>query len=291
MKFGFNVFGRPPETLAIIARKAEEVGFESIWISDHLIWPKEIRSEYPYDPNPYQATPTGPAPVGPHTLLVDTLVLLSHLAAVTSKLRLGTGVYILPIRNPIVTARAVSTLDILSGGRLTLGVGMGWMPEEFEMAAEGFDDRVERFEECLGVLKTLWEDDVPEFHGKFFDFGPAKFEPKPVQKPHPPILIGGESLAAYRRAARLADGFYGLGGHGRTPELAAQRVRSLRRWLTEYGREDVPFEITVSCGKPTPSEVQQFAEVGVSRLMVSPWTGGDEMEDLERYGEDVFAKL
>ncbi len=285
MKFGFNVFGRPPEAIAGIARKAEEVGFESVWMSDHLIWPKEIKSEYPYVPNPYKGNPP---PVGPHTLLGDTLVVLSHVAAVTTKLRLATGVYILPIRSPIVTARAVATLDVVSGGRFSMGVGMGWMPEEFKIAGEGFDDRVERSEECLGVLKTLWEDDTSEFHGKFFDFGPAKFEPKPVQKPCPPILFGGESKAAYHRAVRLGDGFYGLGVY--TPDLAAKRVKRLKELRREYGRENEPFEVTLGYGKPTPDEVQQFAEAGVSRLIVSPWTGGDEFDDLERFAENLIGK-
>jgi len=287
MKIGFNVFLLPLQVLAGVARKADELGFESIWISDHLIWPKEIRTVYPYEPNPYTL-----GRVGPHTPLLDPFVTLSYIAAITSRVRLGIGVYILPLRNPLVTARAAVTVDVLSGGRLLLGIGMGWMEEEFTIAGEDFGTRVKRAEECVQVLKALWTQQEPEFHGRFFDFGPAKFEPKPVQRPHPPIVLGGESEAALRRTAMLGDGWYGIGGACSTPESAARRVERLRQLRREAGRENEPFEISVSPGgRLTLDDIARFQEAGVDRLLVSPWSGGDEIEDLERFAHEVLHKL
>ncbi len=286
MKTGFNIFTLRQDLIIDVARKADEIGIESIWISDHLIWPKEIHTEYPYSPNPYTS-----GMVGPHTPLLDPFVVLSHIAAVTSKIRLGIGVYILPLRDPFVTARIAMTLDVLSGGRLSLGVGMGWMEEEFVPVRQDFHNRAARAEECVQVLKALWTEEEPEFHGRFYDFEPVKFGPKPVQKPHPPLLFGGETKAALSRAARLGDGWYGLGG--KTLEEATAIVNKLRELRREAGREAEPFEITMSgSGQLTPDDIARYQEAGVDRLMMSPFSGaGGEIEALERFAEEVLAKL
>ncbi|MEE8369328.1 MAG: LLM class F420-dependent oxidoreductase [Dehalococcoidia bacterium] len=287
MKIGFNVFLMKQELLTDVARKADELGVESIWISDHLIWPKEIHTEYPYSPNPYTS-----GAVGPHTPLLDPFVLLSHIAALTSNIRLGVGVYILPLRDPFVTARTAMTLDVLSGGRLSLGVGLGWMEEEFVPVGQGFHNRADRTEEIVQVLKALWTEDDPEFHGRFYDFGPVKFTPKPVQKPHPPLLFGGETKAALSRAARLGDGWYGLGG--KTLEEASRIVKKLRELRREAGRAAEPFEITVSgAGQMTPDDIARYQEAGVDRLMMSPFSGegGSEMDQMERFAEEILARL
>src|SRR5437773_9015534 len=158
------------------------------------------------------------------------------------------------------------SLDVLSGGRLTLGVGVGWLAEEFQAVGIDFQTRAARTRECVRALRTLWTETEPEFHGRFFSFGPVRFEPKPVQKPHPPIVFGGESAAALRRAAALGDGWYGV---GHTPETAGNQVNRLQRLLAEAGRADAPFEVTVSHGGGalTADDVARYAAAGVQRVV------------------------
>src|SRR5207249_1938313 len=207
-----------------------------VWVPEHLVLPTRITSRYPYAPD-------GIPPFSPDAPHLDPLVLLTHVAAATARIRLGTSVYLLPLRHPLVTARLALSLDVLSGGRLTLGVGVGWLAEEFQAAGIDFQTRAARTRECVRALRTLWTETEPEFHGRFFSFGPLRFEPKPVQQPHPPIVFGGETEAALRRAAALGDGWYGV---GHTPESAAVQATKLRALLAAAGRGAAPFELTVS---------------------------------------------
>src|SRR5216110_2231169 len=221
MKIGVALFRLRPERMAAVARHAEGLGFESVWVPEHLVLPTRITSRYPYAPD-------GVAPFSPDAPHLDPLVLLTHVAAATARIRLGTSVYLLPLRHPLVTARLAMSLDVLSGGRLTLGVGVGWLAEEFQAAGIDFQTRAARTRECVRALRTLWTETEPEFHGRFFSFGPVRFESKPVQQPHPPIVFGGETEAALRRAAALGDGWYGV---GHTPESAAVQATKLRALL------------------------------------------------------------
>ena len=265
MKLALGLFwgGQEPEDLAIIARRADELGYESVWIWEHVVYPKVIRSKYPY-------TPDGAPPFADHRTL-DPFVTLAHIAAVTSRIRLGTNIFILPLRNPFLTARAVVTLDVLSRGRVILGAAVGWLEEEFALLGQDFSTRGARADECAQVLRALWTQDDPEFHGRHFDFGSVKFEPKPVQKPHPPILFGGESKAAMRRAARLGDGWLSSGGID-TPESAAAKIDALRSLRRDAGRADEPFQ-TMASGGPwlTLEQIDGFEKAGVDRLLVAPW--------------------
>jgi len=236
VKVGVALFRLRPERVAAVARHAEGLGFESVWVPEHLVLPTHITSRYPYAPD-------GVAPFSPDAPHLDPLVLLTHVAAATARIRLGTSVYLLPLRHPLVTARLAMSLDVLSGGRLTLGVGVGWLAEEFQAAGIDFQTRAARTRECVRALRTLWTETEPEFHGRFFSFGPLRFEPKPVQQPHPPIVFGGETEAALRRAAALGDGWYGV---GHTPESAAVQATKLRALLAAAGRGAAPFELTVS---------------------------------------------
>ena len=284
MKVGINVFRVPAQSLAEVARRAEELGYESVWISDHLVLPLQFGgSHYPY-------TDDGMPPMRPDIPLLDPLSALAYMAAVTSRVRLGTSVYILPLRNPIVTARAAVTVDVLSRGRLIFGVGIGWLAEEFATAGEGFRNRARRTEEGVEILKALWTQPEPEFHGRFYDFGPIKFEPKPAQRPHPPIHFGGETEAALRRAAALGDGWYGI---GHAPESAAAKVQKLRALREEAGRGNGPFEVTVGAGRSVDLEtIQRYAVAGVDRIMVSPWTRSQSViEGLEQFAREVVLKL
>jgi probable F420-dependent oxidoreductase len=265
IKVGIGLFwgGMEPEDLTTVAARADELGYESVWIWEHLVYPRIINSKYPYSPD-------GKPPFADDRTL-DPWVTLAHIAAVTKNIRLGTNIYILPLRNPFITARAVLTLDILSGGRAILGAGVGWLEEEYDLLGESFHDRGKRAEEIVAVLKALWIQREPQFHGQFYDFGPVRFEPKPLQKPHPPIIFGGETDAAMRRAARIGDGWISSGAL-ETPETAAAKVAKLRAWRREAGREKDPFDVTMVGGAwLEPPELKRFEEAGVTRLLMAPW--------------------
>jgi alkanesulfonate monooxygenase SsuD/methylene tetrahydromethanopterin reductase-like flavin-dependent oxidoreductase (luciferase family) len=169
----------------------------------------------------------------------------------------------------------IVTLDVLSGGRLSLGVGAGWLEEEFRALGVDFASRGARLRECVRVWRALWQEETPSFSGKFFSFGPVVFEPKPKQRPGPPILFGGETPAALRRAAALGDGWYGV---RHTPESARVQVERLRALLDQEGRAEESFEITVSSGALTRHECDRFAAVGVHRVVALPWRQDAEAE-------------
>jgi probable F420-dependent oxidoreductase len=282
MKIGIPLFLLPHRAMAEVAARAESLGFESVWVPEHLVFPTEIRSRYPYTAN-------GIPPIRVDAPHLDPLVTLTHIAAATRTIRLGTNVYILPLRHPLVTARVAVSVDHFSGGRLTLGVGAGWMEEEFVAAGIDFATRGARMRECVRALRALWTEAEPSFHGKFFDFGPVKFEPKPVQTPSIPLVFGGETDVALRRAAKLGDGWYGV---GHTPESAAGQVAKLRRLRDEAGRGDVAFEHTVSHGAPTLDRdgVRRYEDAGIDRVVVLPWRRGRDAQDaLPRLADAVRA--
>ena len=282
MKIGVPLFLLRPEHMPDVARRADELGFESVWFAEHLVFPVRITSKYPY-------TADGQPPINPATPLLDPLVFLAHIAARTSRIRLGTNIYLLPLRHPIAVARMAMTLDLVSGGRLSFGVGAGWLKEEFDATAIDFESRGARMREAVRALRTLWTESEPEFHGRHFDFGPVKFEPKPVQKPHPPLLFGGETEAALRRAADLGDGWFGV---GHTPESAAARVASLRQLREKAGRADAPFEITVSCPPVRRDQIPAYEEAGVDRLVMLPWQRGREAhEKLESLADELRLQM
>lgn len=281
MKVGVPLFGVRPEHMTSVAQRAEALGFESVWVPEHLVFPTQIVSRYPYAKD-------GVPPINPATPLLDPLIVLTQIAARTERIRLGTNIYILPLRHPLQTARMAMTLDLLSNGRLEFGVGVGWLAEEFAAAGIDFETRAGRTRECVRVLKALWTESEPEFHGRYFSFGPVKFEPKPVQKPHPPLIFGGETDAALKRAAALGDGWYGV---GHSPESAAVQTQKLRTLLLEHERGDVKFENTVSHGARTLShdELQRYTEANVHRVVILPWTRGREAEEaMARLADSVL---
>jgi len=280
VKIGIPLFMLRPDSMAEVAVQAEQLGFESVWVAEHLVFPTEIRSRYPY-------TAEGVPPINPATPLLDPLLVLMQVAARTERIRLGTNVYILPLRHPLVVARMAMTLDVLSGGRLTFGVGLGWLAEEFDAVGVDFASRGARTREYVRAIRTLWTESEPTFAGQYVAFGPVKFEPKPLQRPHPPIVFGGESDAALRRAAALGDGWYGV---GHTPQSAAAQAARLRSLLEATGRAASPFEITVSHGgaELSSDDVARYADAGVDRVVSLPWRRGREAHDaLARLAERV----
>jgi probable F420-dependent oxidoreductase len=271
MKIGVPLFLVRPEHMATVAQRAEELGFESVWVPEHLVFPVEIKSRYPYAAD-------GVPPIQPATPLVDPLIVLAQVAARTSRIRLGTNIYLAALRHPLQTARMAMTLDLLSNGRLTLGVGAGWLAEEFAAAGIDFSSRAGRLRECVRAMKVLWTEPEPAFRGRYYSFGPVKFEPKPLQRPHPPIVFGGETDAALHRAAALGDGWYGV---GHSPDSVRPQIAKLREYLRAAGRGGAPFEITVSSRSSdlTQGDLGHYADAGVHRIVVLAWRRSREAED------------
>lgn len=249
-----------PEIVRTLGREAEDRGFESIWVPEHVVLFDEYDSSYPYSPD-------GAFPGGADSGMVEPLTALTYLAAVTDRIRLGTGICLVPQRNPVYTAKAVTDLDSLSNGRVEFGVGVGWLREEFEALGMPFERRGQRTDEHLAVMKALWCDEVSEYHGELYDLPPCRMYPKPVQSPHPPIHVGGESDAAMRRVARLGQGWFSF---NRLPADLPEPLERLEGALAAEGRsrDDVTLSVSPYFNAVTPEMVAQYAELGVDRLIV-----------------------
>jgi probable F420-dependent oxidoreductase len=283
MKFATFMMQTQPSSLAAVARKAEELGFESLWIPEHIILPVQYKSPYPY-------SSSGRMPAPPETPLHDPMLALAYVAGITSTIRLATGIFVLPIRNPFATAKAVASLDVLSGGRFIFGVGIGWLEEEFAAVGMTFKDRALRSREYLELMKELWTSSDPVYKGKTVSTEGCRFMPKPVQKPHPPIVFGGHTSPALRRAARLGDGWYGI---AESIDGIRETIGQLRERERELKRES-SLEITISprIGQPlTPALVKQFADMDVSRIIFAAGPSArEQIAGMERFRDDVMSK-
>ncbi len=245
MKYGFTLPGRGPlarpDTLAAIARRGEELGYHMLMTGDHIVVPRKIDSPYPY-------TEGGEFPGSGSGEAMEQLTVLAFLAGQTQRIRLVTSVLIVPHRNPLVAAKVLATLDVLSKGRLVVGVGVGWMREEFEaLGLPPFEERGAVTDEYIQAFKELWTSDNPTFEGRYCRFAGISFLPKPVQKPHPPIWVGGESRRAIRRAAQLADGWYPIGSNPQfpmgEPEELAAGLKRLASYAERAGRDPAKIEV------------------------------------------------
>ncbi len=258
MKFGLRYcntgrYTDPAEAVALL-QAAEAAGFESAWTVEHVVVPRDYRSAYPY-------SPTGRMPGRePAFSIPDPLIWMAYVAAATRRIRLATGILILPEHNPVLCAKQVATLDHLSGGRVILGIGVGWLRGEFDALGVPFARRGARTEEYIGAMRALWEQETPSYRGEFVSFEAAYMRPKPVGG-SVPIVIGGHSPAAARRAGRLADGFFPA--RGCPPEL----MDALREGAAEAGRDPAAIEITVSAPEDL-DQIPRLAEAGVSRVLV-----------------------
>lgn len=267
MRFGVALGRCNPAFFADVVDAADEFGYESIWLPEHLVFTTAMsRSPYPGETHP---------PVPPQTPIFDAFAYLAWFAARTTRVRLGTHVYNIGLRHPFVTARGVQTVDVVSGGRFEFGVGASWLEEEWVAAELDFATRGRRVDECIDVCKQLWTQPATTHHGEFFSFDGAVFEPKCVQQPHPPILIGGESKAALRRAARRGDGWIGM---GHSLESAKQQIATLDELLAQHGRDRVRdgFQVCLGGMVETSDDVAQWEALGVTRLIVSPWRRSPE---------------
>jgi len=275
LEFGIALGRLRPPDFEPVALEADRLGFESIWLPEHLVLPVEMAG------SPFAAAEHPPVP--PDAPVFDAFGYLSYLAGRTSRIRLGTHVYLLGLRHPFVAARAVQTLDLVSGGRAEVGVGSGWLRSEWHAAGLDPRTRGRRLDEALAVCKRLWTEPVVEHHGAFYDFGPVMFEPKPVQKPHPPILVGGESEAALRRAARDGDGWVGL---KHTPGSCAAPIARLTELRTEYDRAKSSFEHVCLGRVESPDDARRFEDAGITRLIVTPWNRSEEgLDGIRRFAD------
>ncbi len=265
-----------------VARVAEEVGFDSVWGGEHVIFPSSIESAYPY-------TPDGKVPATPETPIPDPLIWLAYVAAAAPTLRLGTCILILPQRNPLVLAKELATLDHLSNGRVELGIGVGWMREEFEALGIPWERRGARTDEYVAALRTIWSGSHVEFHGEFVDFEPLTCTPQPAQGADIPILVGGDTPAAIRRAARLADGYFP--GEG-DPVQLAELIAALRAECTAQDRDPDEVEINAIFAaqmQDPAAGAERMAEMGVARAMVPAFffAGDGGLDRLREFGQAI----
>ena len=287
MRFGVHLIASGKmiegEKIARVARRAEELGYDSLWVSDHIIFPTELRSPYPYSPD-------GKLPLDPTNPLLEPFTVLSYAAAVTKTIKLGTSVIIVPYRDPIVTAKIVSSLDVLSGGRFIFGVGVGWLEEEFRVLRQNLSDRAAQTREALLAMKACWTREDPEFHGKFFDFSGIKFAPKPRQKPHPPIWFGGNSQPALKRAAALGDGWHAV---WETPEEVTEKAVILRDLCTKAGKNFADFALTINVNNKVPytiENVKKYKAAGISMMFIPRSFQADVdgvIENMETFAKDI----
>jgi probable F420-dependent oxidoreductase len=277
VKFGIALAALNPHFHVDATDEAERLGYESVWMAEHLILPVQMsRSPHPGEEHP---------PIPPTTPVFDAFAYLAFLAGRTQHVRLGTHVYNIGLRHPFIAARAVQTLDVLSAGRVEFGVGASWLEEEWRAVDLDFRSRGRRVDEALEVCKRLWTETEVAHKGEFFAFDTVAFEPKPVQQPWPPILIGGESPAALRRAARTGDGWIGM---GHTFDTAAAQIARLHELRREYGREDAAFQICLGGPVESADDVKRWEELAVTRLVVSPWRRSPEaIEGMRRFADLV----
>ena len=285
MKFGLafasSIAIEGPDALDL-CRHAEAAGFESLWGGEHVVLPTTIESPYPY-------TADGKIPAAPDTPIPDPLIWLAFAAAAAPTMRLGTCILIVPQRNPLVLAKELATLDRLSGGKVELGLGVGWMKEEFDALGVPWERRGARNDEYIAAMRALWAGPHAEFHGEFVDFPPVTCSPRPVQASIP-ILVGGDTDVAIRRAARLADGYFP--GEG-DPERLGALIARVREAAEREGRDPASIEIdamfTQHLGDPLAG-VEQLTALGVDRVMVPAffYAGPGGLDRLDEFGQQVI---
>jgi len=282
IKVGTAIGMLNPRYFQSVAVAADQLGYESLWMPEHLVFPQRMAGS-PYSPQDGDAAHP---PVPPETPLFDVFAYLAFLAGQTSRIRLGTNVYLMGLRHPFVAARAIQTLDIVSAGRAEIGIGAGWLRSEWTAAGMDPATRGRRLDEVLAVCKRLWSEETVAHQGEFYQFEPVRFEPKPVQRPHPPIHIGGISHAALRRTARSGDGWYAI---GQTLATIAPLLKTLREMVRAEGRDPQQLEIISSADVSTRDDLRRWEDLGVTRLVVCPWRRGSEAVDgLRRFAEDVL---
>jgi probable F420-dependent oxidoreductase len=272
-----------PENAVFLAKTCEDRDIESLWTVEHVVVPAGYQAEYPYSSN-------GKMP-GPEDLPIpDPLIWLAYVAAETQKIKLATGILILPQRHPAYVAKEVATLDLLSGGRTILGIGIGWLREEFAALGIEFEDRVERTEEACSALRTLWKPGANAFKGEHFHWDALESNPKPVQEGGVPIVVGGHVKGAARRAARVGDGFFPMKAEG---GRLAELLDAMGDECAKIGRDPAEIEITTSLPGRNVDAIKALEDQGVSRCVMGPPAFDREglEKGLDAFANDIIAKL
>ena len=269
-----------PDYIADAARFIEQAGFHSLWVPEHVLLFPDYASRYPYADD-------GRVPGNPQGVL-DPFTALTFIAAQTRRVRLGTGICLVPQRQPVYTAKMVADLDYLSGGRVDFGVGIGWLAEEFQALGMDFHTRARRCAEYIDAMKALWADGVSSFTGETVEIQSCYFNPKPVQKPHPPIYFGGESEPALKRVATQGDGWY---GYDLEPAGVRERLVLLDRMLADAGRSRADIDVVVCPNrhKITAETVAAYRDAGVEQL-ISP-VFARSLDDLKRRAERLLTTV
>ena len=279
MKIGLSIISMKASEHVAAAVLAEALGYDSVWYGEHIVLPHH--TDFPVKPQPY----------GPQELF-DPLVLLAGLAGKTSRIRLATGILMLPLRAPIMAARQILAVDHLSQGRFDMAVGSGWLQDEYDAAGTDMRTRGARMDEALDFINQLFQPGDIAFEGTYYGVAPTRFEPKPIQKPRPPFLVGGASDAALRRAARW-DGWYGV--VSTVAQFAAARAR-IEAYREELGRADQPFEYVLvfhegmECkGAPSRGELEDYIAAGAQRIVVTPWAYDyrQALPRIAQYAQDI----
>lgn len=277
MKIGISLGTLHPSLWVEATREADRLGFESAWMPEHLVIPVALEG------SPHAGAEHPPIPS--NVPVFDVFTYLGYLAGQTRQIHLGTQVYNIGLRHPFSVARAVSTLEVISGDRLEFGVGASWLRAEWQAVGLDFDSRGRRIDESLGVCRRLWSEETVEHHGEFFDFGPVMFEPK---SPAPPRLhIGGDGPAALRRAATVGDGWIPM---NHSPEQIPAALADIAARRADAGRMG-PLEITLGGGSDL-DDLRRRADLGITRALVRPWRSTkDALEGMRRFADEVLPHI
>ena len=277
-----------PSYLREFARHAEQLGFDAIWFPDHVVMPAEYGSRYPYQG--YEGGGFRRYPFD-ETAFPEPLTALAYVAGATDRIRLRTGVMILPERNPVLLAKQLATLDALSGGRVGLGIGIGWLREEFEALGVPWANRGRRCDEYIEAMRALWTQEVASYRGETVAFDRIRCEPKPAQPGGIPLIMGGHSEAAARRAGRLCQGYAPLGFHGATDGW--EHVGAMRRAAEEAGRDPDAIELAAGGAGADVDYTEQLAERGVDHVFIPSYRPdlGEAKRGLEEIAETLFPRF
>jgi probable F420-dependent oxidoreductase len=281
LKFGITMFLLRPQQIIEVAQQADKLGYEFLSLGEHVITPVSNDSHFPY-----AGEDDDHADFNANIPFFDVYAVFGYLAAVTQRIKMNVSVSIVPLHDPFHLARSVTTIDIFSGGRFELGIGTGWLKEEFDIMGVDFATRARRLEESLDIMESLFTQPVTSYDGQIFNVPPIGLNPKPITQPHPPFIFGGHAPAALRRAALRGDGWIGV---DLEPEALKPDLETMRRIRADSSRANDPFIIGSGYRKPlTKDLIKRFEDLGVERLMVSPWTRGREAVDGITKFADMF---
>jgi len=290
VKIGFHLpqWGRDATRDGVleVARTVEEVGLDSVWVADHVVFPTATASRYPY---------RAETPFTPQDGFLEALTVLAAVAGVTERVLLGTSVLVMPMRNPVLTAKVVSTIDVLSNGRTILALGAGWWEEEFVALEASFEGRGRRFDEQIRLMRNLWTHGTASFQGEFYAFDELACEPRPLQLGGPPLLIGGMGKPAWRRAVALGDGWHAVGVHERTLE---QGMKAMARLAEESGRDAAQIRLSTSTVLPTDQATAlrrliRLARMGASHVVLDAATQSatETCRAIETFAKTILPRL